>query len=72
MKNDQQLKADVEMELRWEPSVHAERIGVSAKGGVVQLDGQVDSYYEKWAARLEELLVRAGLVLREELAIELD
>lgn len=57
MKNDQQLKSDVEMELRWEPSVHAERIGVSAKGGVVQLDGQVDSYYEKWAAERAALRV---------------
>jgi len=26
------------------------------------------SYYEKWTARLEELLVRAGLVTREEIA----
>jgi osmotically-inducible protein OsmY len=57
MKNDEQLKADVELELRWEPSVHAERIGVSAKGGVVQLDGQVDSYYEKWAAERAALRV---------------
>ena len=29
MKNDEQLQADVEQELRWEPSVCAEKIGVS-------------------------------------------
>ena len=34
MKNDEQLKSDVEQELRWEPSVHAEQIGVSVKDGV--------------------------------------
>jgi len=47
----------VELELRWEPSVHDERIGVSAKGGVVELDGQVDSFYEKWAAERAALRV---------------
>jgi osmotically-inducible protein OsmY len=50
VKNDAELKQDVEMELRWEPSVKAERIGVSVKNGVVELDGHVDSFYEKWAA----------------------
>jgi osmotically-inducible protein OsmY len=50
MKNDEQLKSDVEQELRWEPSIHAEQIGVSVKSGLVPLDGHVDSYFEKWAA----------------------
>jgi osmotically-inducible protein OsmY len=50
MKNDEQLQADVEQELRWEPSVHAERIGVSVTGGVVELDGHVESLFEKWGA----------------------
>jgi len=36
MKNDAQLKSDVEQELRWDPSVQAEQIGVSVKNGVVE------------------------------------
>ena len=47
MKNDVQLRADVEQELRWEPSVRAEQIGVSVKDGVIELDGHVDSLWEK-------------------------
>jgi osmotically-inducible protein OsmY len=31
MKNDEQLRSDVEQELRWEPSVSAEQIGVSVR-----------------------------------------
>ena len=50
MKTDSQLQQDVSAELDWEPSVHAARIGVEVKDGVVTLAGQVDSYAEKWNA----------------------
>lgn len=50
MKTDSQLQQDVSAELEWEPSVHAARIGVEVKDGVVTLAGQVDSYAEKWNA----------------------
>lgn len=50
MKTDSQLQRDVSEELLWEPSVHAARIGVEVKDGVVTLAGQVDSYAEKWNA----------------------
>jgi len=43
------LKNDIEHELRWEPSVHSEKIGVSINKGVVELYGLVRSFYEKWA-----------------------
>lgn len=46
MKTAEQLRNDVEQELRWEPSVHAEQIGISIKNGVVELDGHVGSLYE--------------------------
>jgi len=48
MKNDADLQHDVQEELRWDPSIHAaERIGVSVKNGVVELDGHVDSVWDK-------------------------
>ncbi len=47
MKTDSQLQQDVMAELKWEPGVHAAQIGVEVKDGVVTLDGEVGSYYEK-------------------------
>ncbi len=57
MKNDAQLKDDVEQELRWDPSVKDIEIGVSVKNGVVELDGHVDSYWKKWSAERAALRV---------------
>jgi osmotically-inducible protein OsmY len=71
MKSDKQLKQDVETELRWEPSVHAEQIGVSVKNGVVELDGHVDSYYEKWNAERAALRVGSVRAVAEELKVDL-
>jgi len=71
MKNDAQLKSDVEEELRWEPSVHAEEIGVSIKNGVVELDGHVSSYYEKWAAERAALRVSSVKAVASEIRVEL-
>ena len=48
MKTDSQLQLDVIEELKWEPSVKAESIGVEVKDGIVTLAGHVDSYGEKW------------------------
>jgi osmotically-inducible protein OsmY len=71
MITDQQLQKDVEEELRWEPSIHAEQIGVSAKHGVVELDGHVDSYFEKWTAERAALRVSHVKALASEIKVEL-
>jgi osmotically-inducible protein OsmY len=68
MKTDAQLQQDVIAELRWEPSVQAEQVGVEVKDGVVTLAGEVSSFAEKWAAESAALRV-AGV---KALAIELD
>jgi osmotically-inducible protein OsmY len=47
---DMELKKSVEMELGYEPSVHAAAIGVAVKGGIVTLSGYGDSYWERFAA----------------------
>ena len=49
-KTDNQLKQDIETELRWDPKVNAAQIGVSVDKGAVTLLGAVDTYAEKWAA----------------------
>jgi osmotically-inducible protein OsmY len=71
MKNDEQLKSDVEQELRWEPTVHAEQVGVSVKDGVVELDGHVGSYYEKWAAERAAMRVSSVKAVASEIKVEL-
>ena len=50
MKSDSQIQKDVMAELKWEPSVHAESIGVEVTEGVVTLAGHVATYGEKWNA----------------------
>jgi osmotically-inducible protein OsmY len=49
-KSDNQLKQDIEQELRWDPKINAAQIGVTVDNGVVSLLGTVDTYAEKWAA----------------------
>ncbi|MCL5669982.1 MAG: BON domain-containing protein [Acidobacteria bacterium] len=50
MKNDLELKKDIEEEIQWEPSVNAAEIGVEVTDGVVTLHGRVDSAASKEAA----------------------
>lgn len=71
MKNDQQLQMDVEQELRWEPSVRAEQIGVSVKSGVVVLNGQVDNYFEKWSAERAAMRVSDAKAVASEIKVEM-
>lgn len=54
------LQQDVEMELRWDSRIESDKIGVTVKDEVVQLDGQVNSFFEKWAA--EEAALRVSSV----------
>lgn len=49
-KTDNQLKQDIEDELRWDPKVNAAQIGITVDKGAVSLLGAVDTYAQKWAA----------------------
>ncbi len=50
MKADSEIQADVIQELKWDPSVSHEHIGVSIDSGIVILTGTVPTYIEKKAA----------------------
>jgi osmotically-inducible protein OsmY len=50
MKNNQELQADVQNAIKWEPLLNAAEIGVTVKDGVVSLTGVVDSYAKKMEA----------------------
>ena len=71
MKTDSQLQQDVSAELKWEPSIHAARIGVEVKDGVVTLAGQVDSYSEKWNAERAAQRVAGVKAMTTELKVHL-
>ncbi len=72
MKTDSQLQQDVSAELDWEPSVHAARIGVEVKDGVVTLAGLVDSYAEKWNAERAAQRVSGVKAMATELKVQLS
>src|SRR5665213_3258531 len=71
MKTAETVKNDVEQELRWEPSLCAEKIGVSVNNGVVELDGHVGSWYEKWAAERAALRVVNVKSIASEIIVDL-
>jgi len=71
MKNDADLQHDVQEELRWDPSIHAaERIGVSVKNGVVELDGHVDSIWDKYAAERAAMRVAKVKAVASEIKVD--
>jgi osmotically-inducible protein OsmY len=71
MQADSQLKTDVLAELRWEPSVTAAHIGVTAKDGVVTLTGHVGTYAEKRAAETAAGRVKGVKGIAEEIEVKL-
>jgi osmotically-inducible protein OsmY len=58
MKTDAQIQTDVMQELKWDPSVTHEHIGVIVADGIVTLSGVVPTYIEK--SRAEKAAQRVG------------
>jgi osmotically-inducible protein OsmY len=50
VRSDDDIKRDVEQELRADPDINASDIAVAVKDGVVTLSGFVRSYMQKWQA----------------------
>jgi osmotically-inducible protein OsmY len=71
MKTDTQLQQDVMAELRWDPSIEAEQIGVEVKDGVVTLAGHVDNYLSKFNAEQATLRVYGVKALAVEMDVHL-
>ena len=69
--SDIDLQSDVLEELKWEPSVNAAHIGVTAKDGVVTLTGHVPSYAEKYAAEKAAKRVYGVRAVANELDVKL-
>jgi osmotically-inducible protein OsmY len=50
MRSDEDIRHDVEAELKWDPDIDATDVAVAVKDGVVTLTGFVRSYTQKWDA----------------------
>jgi osmotically-inducible protein OsmY len=71
MKSDTQLQSDVLAELKWQPSLDAAHIGVTAKDNTVTLTGQVGHYIEKIAAQDATKRVYGVKAVANDIVVEL-
>jgi osmotically-inducible protein OsmY len=69
--SDNALQEAVLAELRWDPSITAAHIGVTAKDGIVTLTGHVESYAEKHSAETAARRVRGVKAVAEEIEVRL-
>jgi osmotically-inducible protein OsmY len=71
-RTDAQIQSDVLAELRWEPRVQPNEIGVAVKNGVVTLTGWVDSYTKRWAAEEAAHRVRGVKAVANDIEVRLS
>ena len=71
MTSDEEIKRDVEDELRWDPDIDATDIAVAVKNGVVTLTGFVRSYNDKWEAERAVKRVAGVLGVANDLEVRL-
>jgi len=69
MKTDSNLQFDVLEELKWEPGIDHEKIGVSVDMGVVALSGIVTSYAEKLLAESTARRVKGVRAIAEDITV---
>ena len=71
MRTDEQLQADVLAELKWDPRIQSNQIGVIAKEGAVTLTGIVETYSEKLAAERAAKRVKGVRAIAENIQVKL-
>ena len=71
MRSDSDIKRDVELELRWDPEITSDDIGVAVKDGVVTLTGFVRSYTEKYEAERDAKRVSGVVGLANDIEVRL-
>jgi len=71
-RTDPQIHSDVLAELKWEPRVRPNEIGVAVKNGVVTLTGWVDSYVKKWAAEDAAHRIRGVKAVANDIEVRLS
>jgi osmotically-inducible protein OsmY len=71
-RTDALIQSDVMAELKWEPRVKPNEIGVAVKDGVVTLTGWVDSYTKRWAAEEAAHRVRGVKAVANDIEVKLS
>ena len=71
VRTDEEIQRDVLNELKFEPRVQPNEVGVVIKDGVVTLTGWVDSYAKKWAAEEAAHRVRGVLAVANDIEVRL-
>ncbi|MGH7709840.1 MAG: BON domain-containing protein [Gemmatimonadaceae bacterium] len=69
--NDADIQRDVIAELKWEPSLRDDDIGVALRDGVVTLAGFVDSFSDKWKAEGVASEVKGVKAIANDLEVKL-
>jgi osmotically-inducible protein OsmY len=69
--NDGDIQKDVIAELKWEPSLRDDDIGVAVRDGVVTLAGFVDSYSDKWKAESVASKIKHVKAIANDLEVKL-
>jgi len=70
MRTNEELQQDVQNAIKWEPSLNAAEIGVTAKDGVITLTGTVNSYLKKREAENAAKNVVGVKAVAEEIVIK--
>src|SRR3979411_2722249 len=71
-RTDEQIQQEVLAELKYEPRVTPNEIGVVVKNGVVTLTGWVDSYTKRWAAEEAAHRVRGVKAVANDIEVRLS
>ncbi|MGZ3480932.1 MAG: BON domain-containing protein [Myxococcaceae bacterium] len=71
MKTDEEIRKDVEAELRWDPDLDATDIAVLVRNGVVTLTGFVRSYTHKYEAEMDAKRVAGVSGVANEIQVRL-
>jgi osmotically-inducible protein OsmY len=71
MRTDEQLQADVLAELKWDPRIRSNEIGVIVKDCAVTLTGMVQTYAEKLAAERAAKRVKGVRAIAENIEVKL-
>src|SRR5258708_8735067 len=71
MRNDSEIKKDVEDELRWDPDIDATGVAVAVHNGVVTLTGFVRSYMQKTQAERDVKRVAGTLGVANDIDVRL-
>jgi osmotically-inducible protein OsmY len=71
IRTDAQIQQEVLQELKWDPRVQPNEVGVSVKDGIVTLTGWVDSYTKRWAAEEAAHRVRGVKAVANDIDVRL-